>query len=75
MTPHFPVGSLSSRARAGEGSVEFWFVCGLCEADCCVYCERTGFWNNRFEDPGTFWCWNCGEENTTPPGPWTPWED
>ncbi|MFE1950006.1 hypothetical protein ACFW9D_05990 [Streptomyces sp. NPDC059524] len=51
--------------------MEFEFVCGCCGAECVAFAERGGFWNNRFY-LDTFWCWNCGEENTTPPGPWTP---
>lgn len=55
----------------GRGGVNFEFECGLCGAECVAFAERGGFWNNRFY-LDSFWCWNCGEENSTPPGPWTP---
>lgn len=52
--------------------MNFVFVCGWCDEECVVFCPRTGFWGNRFEDPEEFDCWSCGGTSTTPYSPWTP---
>lgn len=61
--------------QAGQGKgrgMDFVFVCGWCDEECVVFCPRTGFWGNRFEDPEEFDCWSCGGTSTTPYSPWTP---
>ncbi len=56
----------------GEARMNFLFVCGWCDEENVVFCPRTGFWGNRFEDPEDFDCWSCGGTSTTPYSPWTP---
>ncbi|WP_114039574.1 hypothetical protein [Streptomyces sp. SDr-06] len=67
-----PSAAGSLYAFVGEAGMDFVFVCGWCDEECVVFCERTGFWGTRFLAPEEFDCWACGGASTTPPGPWTP---
>jgi hypothetical protein len=64
-----PGGVLVSE-REGNG-VYTWFICGWCGTDCKVWLEPVAsWWTPKFRAPDLFECWWCGEDSTSPPGPW-----
>lgn len=56
--------------------MDFLFICGWCAAENAVYCEPVmSWWTQKYRAPDYFTCWACGEDSTSPPGPWTPADD
>ncbi|MGW6744864.1 hypothetical protein ACWGDX_29705 [Streptomyces sp. NPDC055025] len=56
--------------------MNFLFVCGCCGAECVLWGKPVvSWWTDKYWLPDDFECWDCGENNSVPPPPWTSADD